>query len=53
MVTSQILKFVDFTKTQNSRYLESETFFIQMKKIVNYTSRAALLQNKFFSGGSL
>ena len=53
MVTSQILKFVDFTKTQNSRYLESETFFLQMKKIVNYTSRAALLQNKFCSGGSL
>ena len=38
MVTSQILKSVDFTKTQKSKYLESETlFFIQIKKIVKYT----------------
>ena len=33
VVTSQILKSVDFTKTQKSNYLESETFFIQIKKI--------------------
>ena len=35
MMTSQILKSVDFTKTQKSRYLENETFFLQIKKI-NY-----------------
>ena len=34
VVTSQILKSVDFTKTQNTKYLENETlFFIQIKKI--------------------
>ena len=27
MMTSQILKNVNFTKTQKSRYLENETFF--------------------------
>ena len=31
MVTSQILKSVDFTKTQNSKYLENETS--EVKKI--------------------
>ena len=36
IMTSQILKFVDFTKTQKSRYLENETlFFIQIKKFMN------------------
>ena len=33
MVTSQILKSVDFTKAQKSRYLENEIFFLQIKKI--------------------
>ena len=33
VVTSQILKSVDFTKTQKSKYLENETIFIQTKKI--------------------
>ena len=43
MMTSQILKSMDFTKTQKSRYLENETsFFLQIKKIINYTSRATL-----------
>ena len=32
-MTSQILKFVDFTKTQKSRYLKNETFLLQIKKI--------------------
>ena len=39
LMTSQILKYVDFTKTQKSRYLVNETFFLQIKKIINYTSR--------------
>ena len=41
MMTSYILKSVDFTKTQKSRYLENKTFFHQVK---NYTSRSTLLQ---------
>ena len=45
MMMSQILKSVDFTKTQKSTYLENETlFFLQMKKFINYTLRAILLQ---------
>ena len=33
VMMSQILKFVDFTKTQKFRYLENETlFFIQIIK---------------------
>ena len=33
MVTSQILKYADFTKTQKYKYLENETIFlIQIKK---------------------
>ena len=45
MMTSQTSKFVDFTKTQKSRYIENETlFFLQIKKFINYTSRATLWQ---------
>ena len=48
-MTSNILKSVDFTKTQKSRYLESETlFFLQIKKFANYTSRATLLEKIVF-----
>ena len=33
MVASQILKYVDFTKTQKSRYVNNETLlFVQIKK---------------------
>ena len=40
MMTSQILKSVNFTRTQKSRYLENETlFFLQIKKPINYSSR--------------
>ena len=45
MMASQILKSEDFTKTQKSRYFENETlFFLQIKKIVNYTSSTTLYQ---------
>ena len=44
MMMSQILTFVDFTKTQKSRYLEKKTFFFQVKNFINYASRAALWQ---------
>ena len=43
MTTSQILKSAGFTKTQKARYLENETlFFLQIKQLINYTSRATL-----------
>ena len=41
MMTSQILKSAGFTKTQKSRYLENKTFFLQIKKFINYTSRTS------------
>ena len=39
MMTSQILKSVDFTKTQKSRYLENKTFISSNEKF-NCMSRA-------------
>ena len=49
MMTSQILRSVDFTKTQKSRYLEKQAlFFLQIKKLVNYKSRGIFIaKNKF------
>ena len=60
MVTSQILKFVDFRKTQKSRYLDNKTFFSQIKIFLNHSSRATSWPNKknkkikkkFCSGGN-
>ena len=50
MTASQILKIVDFTETQKSRYLENETLlFLKLKKIVNYTSGTSLWQNIVFA----
>ena len=34
MMTSQILKSVDFTKTQKSTYLENKTLFFLQKKML-------------------
>ena len=43
MMTSQILRSVDFIKSQKSRYLENETsLFLQIKKIIDYISKATL-----------
>ena len=54
MVTSQILKSVDFTKTQKSRYLENKKLFCyQLKKFINYTVRATSLQKLFCVRGKL
>ena len=48
MMTSQILKSVDFTETQKSKNLENKTlFFLQIKKFINYTSRATVFQKNF------
>ena len=47
-ITSQILKFEDFTKTQKSRYLENKAlFFSSNKKIYNCGSRATLWIKNF------
>ena len=53
MMMSQILKSVDFTKTQKSRYLENETLFLlQIKKFIEHQG---LLYGKkqLCSGGNL
>ena len=55
MMVSQILKFVDFTKTQKYMYLESKTFFHQIKKML-ITDEGLLCGKKCFcstSGGNL
>ena len=40
IMTSQISKSVDFTKTQKSRYFKNKTLlFLQIKKFIYYTSR--------------
>ena len=41
MMTSKILQFVDLTTTQKSKYLKNKTFFLQIKKFINYTSRTS------------
>ena len=49
MMTSQILKSVDFKMKQKSRYLENERlFFLQIKKFINYTSRATFMAKNSF-----
>ena len=52
MMASQILKSVDFTKSQKSRYLESETFLLQKNPLITHQE---LLYDKglFCSGGNL
>ena len=54
MMTSQILKFVDITKTQKSTFLKNETlFFLPIKKLFNNTSRSTLWQKYICSGDNL
>ena len=54
MMMSQILKFVDFTKTEKTRYLKNETlFFLQIKKSL-ITYQGLLSGKKYFrSEGNL
>ena len=48
MTTSQILKSVDFTKTQKSRYLEKKAlFFLQIKNSFN-VHQGLLYDKKLF-----
>ena len=44
-MTSQILKSVDFAKTQKSSYLENETAFLQIKQLT-YTHQEFLYGKK-------
>ena len=53
IMTSQILQFADFAKTQNSKYLKNETFFLQIKKFISYTSWTDLWEKYFCSRGNL
>ena len=48
LMMSQILKFIDFTKTEKSRYLENKTSFLQIKKFSDYTSMVTLSQKNSF-----
>ena len=42
-MTSQILRPVNFTKSQKPRYLENETLFsLQIRKFINYTLKPTL-----------
>ena len=45
MMTSQALKFVDFTILQKSRYLGNKTSFLKIRKI-NYRTLQGLLYGK-------
>ena len=54
MMTSQILRFVSFTRLQKPLYLEKGTLFVlQIKKFINHTSRATLWQKRLGSVGKL
>ena len=50
MVTSQILKFVNFTKIQKSKNLENETFFFspQIKKIIKLHTKCCFMAKNSF-----
>ena len=50
LTMTPLILIMDFTKTQKSRYVENETlFFLQIKKIINYTLRATIIYHYFFS----
>ena len=46
-MTSQILKIVDFTKTQKSRYLDKETFFLPSNKKNSLIKGYFMAKNSF------
>ena len=50
MMTSQILKSVNFTKIQKSRYLKNETFFLQNEKIHELHIKSYFIVKRFCSG---
>ena len=46
MMTPQILKFVNFTAAQNSKYLENETLIFSS----NNTAKNSFLEEIYFKG---
>ena len=48
MITSQILKSVVFTKSLKSRYLDNETFLLQIKRKSLITLQGLLYGKKSF-----
>ena len=49
VMTPQILKFVDFTKTQRSRYIENQTLlFLQIKVKLLITHQGLLYGKNIF-----
>ena len=50
LLTSQILKFADSFKTQKCKYLENETYFLQIKKNHSlYIKCCNMSKNKFLA----
>ena len=47
MMMPQILRSLDFAKTQKSRYLENETFFRQIKKFIIHIKGYFMTKNSF------
>ena len=47
--TLQILKFVHSPKTQNYKYLEKKTFFLQIKSFIHYFLGAITLAKKILA----
>ena len=46
MMTSKILKSLNFTKTPKSRYIENETlFFLQIKKLITHQRLPSLVNS--------
>ena len=51
---TQISTFIDFTKTQKTRYLENKTlFFLQITKFINYQQGLPYGKKYFCSGSNL
>ena len=48
MMTPQILKSVDFTKTQKSKNLENKTFLLQIKKIHKFDMKGYFIGKNSF-----
>ena len=49
LMMSHILKFVDSSEIQKSKYLENKTFFLRIKKIIHHTLRAIIWQKMFLA----
>ena len=50
-IMSQILRSVEFTKTQKSRYLKNETFFLQIKKFIHLAKNSSVAEATFNDRG--